>query len=305
MLKVASCFIAISFLSVSFTISCQSQNTLTISGVPPNAVTDTTYAVSVTATNTAYVGPVKVTTNDAAALLSATSVSFLGGKASFQIEFKTSGAHTVTITDAAVGGPIPAIANTTVSGSSAAAIAACASCYATIGAGAVLSTTKFGDYNNSSNILQTTHLGSSTPQFVAGIAYKLPIRPFIPKLYNYLGCSKDSFFSPLNEGQAAYCYPLKVFVSLKFSPDASQTFNGFTYGISHALHKRLDVMLGVSYSAHNEISPGFIQAAVNTVKTQTALGNKNYMQWILMPCKKMDQQHSMVFPCNCRIRMAQ
>jgi hypothetical protein len=154
----------------------------------------------------------------------------------------------------------------------------CASCFASLGAGAVLTSTKWGDYNNASNILQSTHLGASTPQYVAGIAYKIAARGI---LYNSLKCTKEDFTVKRSDAQIAFCYPYKVFINLKFSPDSSQTFNGFTYGASHALHQYLDLMFGISYSAHNEISPGFQQAALNVVKTQQTANNQYYSQFSL------------------------
>ena len=151
------------------------------------------------------------------------------------------------------------------------------SCFAALGAGAVLTSTKYGDYNHSSNILQSTHIGASTPQYVAGVAYKLPVQG---PLYKTLHCNNDSTIKR-SGAQVAYCYPYKAFINLKFSPGSSQAFNGFTYGISHALHQYLDLMVGVSYSAQNEISPGFQQAALNVVKVQQAAKNPYYAQFNL------------------------
>jgi len=165
----------------------------------------------------------------------------------------------------------------------------CNNCYASLGAGSVLNSTKFGDYNNSSNILQTTHLGSSTPQYTVGLAYKLPIYgPFakVPQLH----CGTDAYTVAYPEARSTYCFPLKAFVSLKFTPDASQTLNGFTFGLSHALASYngtplLDLMVGVSYTAFNEVSPGFQQAAINTVTTQQAANNPYYAQYNLEALK--------------------
>jgi hypothetical protein len=257
--------------------------------VPATAATPAIAAVAAVAAvpakdipNTSFAGPATIATSDGAALLHSASIALAKGTATFQIVFSTPGAQTVTVSDAAAPAALAAVtATTSVTSSSAAAIAACGSCYATLGAGAVLQRTEFGDYTNPSNILQSTHLGAGTPQFVVGVAYKLPIQELIPKVYSKLKCSKDSFFNPDEEAKEAYCYPWKAFVSLKFSPDASQTFNGFTYGLSHALHKRLDVMFGLSFSAHNEVSPGFIAAATNTVKVQQAASNKYYAPWSL------------------------
>jgi hypothetical protein len=205
------------------------------------------------------------------------TVPFTDGAATLAITFKTVGSTQVTIKDP--GNSVPATTmNVTVTSNAAnaAALAGCGSCFASVGAGSVLTSAQFGDYNNTANVLQSTHLGTSTPQFVVGVAYKLP---WDGVLHGKLHCTSSDFTSPTSDAKAAYCFPYKAFVSLKFTPDASQTFNGFTYGVSHALHRYLDVMVGVSYSAHNEISPGFQQAAINTVKTQQAMNNTYYSQW--------------------------
>jgi hypothetical protein len=167
---------------------------------------------------------------------------------------------------------------TTVSTTTASALAGCASCYASLGAGSLL-VGKYPDYNVSSNILEATHVGISTPSYAVGVAYKLPFRE--PWVYKKLSCTTDDFSTKRSDGQVAFCYPYKAFVSLKFTPDASQTFNGYTFGISHALHQYLDLMVGLAYSAHNEISPGFQQAAVSVVKAQQAAGNPYYSQFNL------------------------
>jgi hypothetical protein len=164
----------------------------------------------------------------------------------------------------------------------------CANCYASIGAGSVLSSTKFGDYNNLSNILQTTHLGTSTPQYAVGLAYRLPIYGPLWKL-PLLSCDRDAYTAQYPEAKAAYCFPLKAFISFKFTPDASQTFNGFTFGLSHTLAfyqvSLLDLMVGVSYTAFNEVSPGFQQAAINVVSVQQAANNPYYAQYNLATLK--------------------
>jgi hypothetical protein len=156
-------------------------------------------------------------------------------------------------------------------GAAASSTTGCASnCFASVGAGVVLSPTKWGDYNNSSNILQSTHVGSSTPQYSVGLAYKLSFRE---------GFIKRS--KPCSDTTSPFCYPYKAFVSLKFSPDSSQTFSGFTYGLTHALCSNLDLVAGISYSANNEISPGFQRAALNVVKAQQTAGNPYYAQFNL------------------------
>lgn len=246
----------------------------TISDLPDNVVTNTRYTVSIG--GLAAAGNVTIQVSDPKALLSSTSLAVpANDTATFDIMFGTAGTVTLTITNPV--GPVVTKQVVTVSSSSQTAILNCGSCYATVGAGAALASSKYGDYTNPSNVLESTHLGATSPQIAVGLAYKLPFRGI--GFTKPLHCSPSSFYQPTSEAQAAFCYPYKAFVSLKISTDSSQTLNGFTYGISHALHKQLDIMIGVSYSAHNEITPGFQAAAVNTVKIQQAAGNPYYAQW--------------------------
>jgi hypothetical protein len=203
-----------------------------------------------------------------------TATALANGSGTLFVTFKTPGNQIVSATFAGAA-PAQQVVNVTTG------IAGCSSCFATIGAGAVL-TNLAGDYNNTNNVLETTHLGNSTPQYVLGVAYKLPIPGEMYRLPK-LNCDPSSFTTPKSDANAAYCYPFKAFVNFKFTPDASQTFSGFTYGVSHAIHKDLDILLGVSYSAYNEVSPGFQAEALQVVKTQQApsTGNACYAQWSL------------------------
>jgi len=197
-------------------------------------------------------------------------VSFNSGSGTFSVIFSTPGTQTLTITDATanITSSVTVSVITNVSG--------CSSCYATIGAGAVVSA-NIPDYNNVQNVLEITHLGRSTPQYSVGLGYKLPWR--WPKTSQR--CPASEFNNPTSEARAAYCFPFKAFVSLKFASDSSNAFTGFVFGFSHAIHTSLDGLFGLSYSPYNGISPGFRQVAVNTYVTQTKAGNPCYAQFNL------------------------
>lgn len=226
-------------------------------------------------TDTSFAGTVTIDSTDPLAVYSPNqNLQFAGGLGYATITFKTPGDKVVSV--GVSGGKsyeFPVSVNTTVGG--------CSSCFATIGAGAV-ATGRLGDYNNQNSVLEATHLGQSTPQYLLGVAYKLPIRGEFFALKNLHCDPTRSFNAAVSDGEAAFCYPFKVFINLKFSPDSSQTFNGFTFGLSHALHKYVDLLPGISYSAYNDISPGFRAAAVNVVTVAQQSGNVNapcYAQW--------------------------
>jgi hypothetical protein len=259
---------------------------ITIDGLPAAAKLGVQYKVTFTAvddkknTDKTYVATAALTTTPAttpSATIQPPTVTFVAGVATAQVTFMVAGTQTLTIQDQAAGG-LSASATSTVATATTSALAGCPTCFASLGVGTLVAG-KYPDYNVSSNILQATHVGISTPSYSVGVAYKIPLRGFYG--YKQLTCSPDNLTTSGTEGQDAFCYPFKAFVSLKFTPDASQAFNGFTFGLSHALHKYLDLMVGLSYSAHNEISPGFQQAAVSVLRTQQASGNPYYSQFNL------------------------
>jgi hypothetical protein len=247
-------------------------NTVTFTALDSNGKPDPTY----TGTGTVSVSP--------GPTLPATlpnPLSFTKGVATLVVQFMSAGVQTITLSDlspALSSASFSATANVSTATTSASALSGCATCFASAGAGTLL-VGKYPDYNVSSNILEATHVGISTPSFVAGVAYKLPLHDFYG--YNKLGCGPGDLTTKTSDARIAFCYPYKAFVNLKFTPDASQTFNGFTFGLSHALHQYLDIMVGVAYSSHNEVSPGFQQAAVSVVKAQQAAGNPYYSQFNL------------------------
>jgi hypothetical protein len=167
---------------------------------------------------------------------------------------------------------------------------ACAGCFATIGIGANLNSKGLTDYNNASNILEATHLGNATPQLLVGISYQVPWHGFFYskiKIFSKdyppnhpVECDPDLYNQDV-DGVLIYCYPWRPFISAKFTTDASQTFNGFTFGMSHRLARYVDVLVGYSFTAFNEASPGFQRAAIQAVETQQAAGNKYYSQFSL------------------------
>lgn len=221
-------------------------------------------------------------------------IKFSNGTANAQIQFMAAGAQLITVRqfNPAFGqGAQDTFSQTLtvgVASTGANALSGCATCFATIGAGVVL-VGKYPDYNVSSNVIQATHIGISTPSIAAGVAYKLPFHePF--GFYKKLNCSAQDLTTKRSDAQIAFCYPWKAFVSLKITPDASQTLNGFTYGFSHAIHQYLDLMIGIAYSAHNEISPGFRAAAVNVVTAQQAAKNPNYAQFNISQMESLTSQ---------------
>src|SRR5262249_27249113 len=57
--------------------------------------------------------------------------------------------------------------------------------------------------------------------------------------------------------------PWYAFLSLKFSPDSSQTFNGYVVGGSYKLAKTFSILGGFSLTPIQEPSPGFQAAAIH------------------------------------------
>lgn len=66
--------------------------------------------------------------------------------------------------------------------------------------------------------------------------------------------------------------PWEAFISLKFSPQSSQTLNGYVLGGSYAFAHYIDAMIGFALSPINEPAPGFRIAASNFVTQQQKSG---------------------------------
>jgi len=250
-------------------------NTITFTAVDSGGKTDPSYS----GTGNVSVSPGQ--TIPAATVGTPVSVSFSKGVATLVIQFMAAGIQTLTITNlkpALPSSSFSASANVSTATSSNSALSGCPTCFASIGIGTLLAG-KYPDYTVSNNILQATHIGISTPSVAIGVAYKLPFHDFYG--YKRLGCGPVDLTTKTSDARIAFCYPYKAFISAKLTPDASQTLNGFTFGLSHALHQYLDLMVGLAYSAHNEISPGFQQAAVNVVKAQQTAKNPYYAQFNL------------------------
>lgn len=255
-------------------------NGTTVSSGQPITITASVIDNSTNKVDTAYAGAagLVLTSSDPSILLPKAAPSLSSGVAGpFSVTFYSVGTMSLTITN----GALTSVLSVNVVSS----LAGCSSCYASIGAGAVITSPGLSDYTVNNNILESTSLdhSRSTPQYLVGVAYKLPIPDLLGiskgrSLYKHLGCQASTDFNnPATEARAAYCYPYKVFINFKFTPDASETFNGFTYGLTLALHKELDFLLGASYSPYNNVSGGFQNAAIATVKDES--GNRCYSQW--------------------------
>jgi hypothetical protein len=288
------CIAAITVIACATGALATTATKIQISGLPSSTTLGLQYSVTFTAVDSKGVADssydgitanltVLPVTNPVA--VAPKTVTFKTGTATAQVQFMVAGAQTLSIQDQAANG-LSASAQTTVSTTTASALAGCTTCYAMFGVGTLV-VGKYPDYNVSSNILEASHVGVSIPLYAAGVAYKLPFRGD-PWSYKKINCTPDDL--PTSDGWRALCYPYKAFVSLKFAPDASQTFNGFTFGLTHGLHQYLDLMIGVSYSPYSGVSPGFQQVAVNVLKVQQAAGNPYYSQFSLSALEANNSQ---------------
>lgn len=168
-----------------------------------------------------------------------------------------------TVTGVAAGSPTITATNSGVLGAATITVVAPQSstpstdeAEALTGLGTMVQSPSVTDYSNNANVLQTTHLGAATPQFLAGAGVTLPF------LHPY---------GDLVRKDSVYHDPIQVFISAKFAPEASDTLNGFTFGLGHKLiSKGLLVLVGYSLNPINEPTPGFRAAASALVKTAQA-----------------------------------
>jgi hypothetical protein len=213
-----------------------------------------------------------------------------------------------------------------------------------LGIGSLVLNSNASDYTNQANTLQSTSLGSATPQYLVGVS----LRTNIP---NFARFKRNSAFIPPPQPALppnthavppvapagpkkslgwADCYPKPVdtppeaakpaeqakepptdpkapsgipktpavetkspaptsyvpaecqvwrqrpwdgFISLKFSPNSSQTLSGYVIGGSYSIGSYLDVLIGFALTPVNEPSPGLRVAASQYVTAQQAIGN--------------------------------
>jgi hypothetical protein len=111
--------------------------------------------------------------------------------------------------------------------------------------------------NSSSNTLQLTNFGNSTPQLLAGIS--------LPFCIDSGGTETPGKTAP---GRANVCgkWPfdrLAAFVSVQFASGSPETIAGYTLGASYHVSKYLHFMVGYSLAPIQEISPGFAAYAAS------------------------------------------
>ena len=145
------------------------------------------------------------------------------------------------------------------------------------------------DYSDASNVIHSNNLGKATPQFLTGVAFRSHLPNFFPRYY---GCpwntnnpapndttAPKGGTNPKKKSGSACSYaepwqkrPWNAFVSIKFSPGANQTVNGFVFGASYALTKYLNALIGYSLTPINEPAPGFRVTASQFVAAQQKTG---------------------------------
>lgn len=166
------------------------------------------------------------------------------------------------------------------------------------------------DYSDESNVIHSNNIGKATPQFLTGVAFrshfanvlprywgctwdqKAPVTPANSSTPTTSGTTAETPVqrakdmpdtnpppkTPRKNGSACgYAEPWQkrpwnAFVSVKFQPGASQTVNGFVFGVSYALTKYLNALVGFSLTPINEPAPGFRTTAAQFVTAQQKLG---------------------------------
>lgn len=125
----------------------------------------------------------------------------------------------------------------------------------------------YPDYALSSNVISSSHIGQVTPQYLLGVAYAIPLNY---KHDNTIDCDKE------DDNKSIRCHPFSAFVSAKFSQGATDTVNGVSFGVAHKIIPQFSVLFAASLDAYQQPSPGFINAAVQTVTAQQKVNNPYY-----------------------------
>ncbi len=127
------------------------------------------------------------------------------------------------------------------------------------------------DYQNESNVIRASSLGRATPQFITGVSFRSKV-PNLRKRWNRCEGDKDDTGAKPCPFDTWQRWPWSGFVSLKFSPGASQTVNGYVIGGTYAFAHYLNALIGFSLTPINEPAPGFRTAAAQFVTQQQQQG---------------------------------
>ncbi len=125
------------------------------------------------------------------------------------------------------------------------------------------------DYQDESNVIRAANLGRATPQLLTGVSF----RSNVPNLFRRYRAKCDDA-TPGSKCKYALWQrrPWSGFVSLKFSPGASQVLNGYVIGGSYAITHYLNALIGFALTPVNEPAPGFRVTASQFVAAQQQQG---------------------------------
>ena len=126
------------------------------------------------------------------------------------------------------------------------------------------------DYQDESNVIRASNLGRATPQLLTGVSF----RSNVPNIMRRYRGDKCDDLPPDKKCPHALWQrrPWSGFVSLKFSPGASQVLNGYVIGGSYAITHYLNALIGFALTPVNEPAPGFRVAASQFVTAQQQQG---------------------------------
>jgi hypothetical protein len=134
-----------------------------------------------------------------------------------------------------------------------------------LGIGSLIVGRNVTDYTEEAHVLRATNLGRATPQFLTGVAF----RSRVPSLFRRYRDPRDPKYSKPELWQRN---PWAGFVSLKFSPSASQQINGYVIGGLFSITHYLNALVGFALTPVNEPAPGFRVTASQFVTAQQAQG---------------------------------
>lgn len=154
-----------------------------------------------------------------------------------------------------------------------------------LGIGSLVNNKRFSDYSNNSNLLSVSNLGRASPQYLVGLG----LRTVIPG-FRHFGPGKDKctlareFREGLKTKEVAESLgslgcpywrekPFSGFVSVKFSPQSSDSIVGYMLGGSYSAGRFLNILAGFGLTHVNEPSNGLRTSASLYVAAQQKQGN--------------------------------
>jgi hypothetical protein len=151
-----------------------------------------------------------------------------------------------------------------------------------VGTGSHITLGPYPDYNvEASTVLVSTGVGNATPAILLGAGFTTGVDLLRKNYWNGVGKGPSDVKWDRFKRNSSHLVPDSIFVSLQAAigsnSASTNSIVGYTFGGGYKIQHFVEVLVGYSLAQYSEPSPGFRQAAANTVtNNQTVPIYKQY-----------------------------